>query len=590
MALKIRTVMTYPLTGAVDFAITFEYLARKFVTVTLIGKDRKELVLNQDFRFTTKTQITTTRAWTAADGYDSIEIRRYTSATDRLVDFADGSILRAYDLNIAQIQTLHVAEEARDLTADTIGVNNDGHLDARGRRIVNVANPVDDGDAVNLRSLKVWNDSALNSANRAKESAEEAKRQSDWAGRMRNEAEQFKNEANTHRGVAESAKDQAIAARDVANSAKDQASNSRNESLRFAEESNSYMGWSKKWAVNPVDVVIQDGEFSAKHWQHYSKVEADRSKNEADRATNEANKLGSMNALAAAIEKVDGIRVFWKGEQHLDGRLYMTSNGFDCGQYQQFFGGVPGRYSVMEWGDKDGWHLYSERQTEGGTPTLSLRGHMSAGGDIRSAGNQYANNLFQHDREQHWPGRGAFANQYADKAAPFTKTGRFQAPNGYGEYYPILKGTVETQGHGYGTVATFGMLTSGNGRFANGCIHVIGDNGTNGLWQFDPNNGAFHSRGDVKVGDGGIIYQNGDIWGTVWGNRPLTQWLGDQTVNHIAMGGRNDSPVWNAYGIGDGDGKVITGVVNGNADGAIDTIQWRVMQYVRNNGQRFNIY
>lgn len=312
MALKIRTVMTYPLTGAVDFAITFEYLARKFVTVTLIGKDRKELVLNQDYRFTTKTQITTTRTWTAADGYDSIEIRRYTSATDRLVDFADGSILRAYDLNIAQIQTLHVAEEARDLTADTIGVNNDGHLDARGRRIVNVANPVDDGDAVNLRSLKVWNDSALNSANRAKESAEEAKRQSDWAGRMRNEAEQFKNEAGQHRNVTESAKDQSIAAKNQSEAARDLAAGSRNESLRFAEESNSYMGWSKKWAVNPVDVVVQDVEYSAKHWQHYSKVEADKAKREADRAKAEADKLGNMNALAESIETVQDGSVFWK--------------------------------------------------------------------------------------------------------------------------------------------------------------------------------------------------------------------------------------------------------------------------------------
>lgn len=312
MALKIRTVMTYPLTGAVDFAITFEYLARKFVTVTLIGKDRKELVLNQDYRFTTKTQITTTRTWTAADGYDSIEIRRYTSATDRLVDFADGSILRAYDLNIAQIQTLHVAEEARDLTADTIGVNNDGHLDARGRRIVNVANPVDDGDAVNLRSLKVWNDSALNSANKAKASEEEAKRQSDWAGRMRNEAEGFRNDANQHRVAAESAKDQSITAKNQAESARDLALGSRDEALGFSQESNQYMSLAKQWAANPVDVIAADGEYSAKHWQHYSKVQADRARVQADRAEIEANKLGDMNVLAGAISTVYEGSVYWK--------------------------------------------------------------------------------------------------------------------------------------------------------------------------------------------------------------------------------------------------------------------------------------
>lgn len=588
MANKISTVRTYPLNGAVDFTITFEYLARKFVKVTLIGKDRKELVLNQDYRFTTKTQITTSRAWTDADGYQMIEIRRFTSASDRLVDFADGSILRAYDLNISQIQTLHVAEEARDLTADTIGVNNDGHLDARGRRIVNVANPVEDGDAVNLRSIKQWNDSALNSANKAKASEEESKRQADLAGRMRNEAEGFRNEAGQHRNVAESAKDQSIAAKNKSEDARDLAASSRNESLRFSEESNQYMGWAKKWAINPVDVVVQDGEYSAKHWQHYSKVEADRSESEADRATTEANKLGNMNALAAAIDKVDGTRVFWKGEQHLNKRLYMTSNGFDIGQYQQFFGNAPNRYSVMEWGDKDGWHLYSERQTEGGAPTLNLRGHMSAGGDIRSSGNQYTNNMFIQNREQHWDGAGGFGHQFSSPFAPFVKNGRFDAPDGNSFYAPIIKGIIRTATHGYDTALSFGALTSGTGRFANACIHAIGDNGTNGLWQFDPNNKSFRSEGDGFFGST-VIYRDGNIGGPTWGST-LYEWLRDNTVNHIAMGGVNTTSIWGTYGVGDGDGKVVTGVRNGNADGVIDDVQWRVMQYVRNNGQRFNIY
>lgn len=149
-----KTVKTYDLNGTLkDFPITFEYLARKFITVTLIGTDRRELILNTDFRFSTPTQITTLRAaaWGPADNYELIEIRRLTSATDRLVDFADGSILRAFDLNTSQIQSLHIAEEARDLTADTIGVNDEGNLDARAKRIVNVADPVDPGDAVTLR-------------------------------------------------------------------------------------------------------------------------------------------------------------------------------------------------------------------------------------------------------------------------------------------------------------------------------------------------------------------------------------------------------------------------------------------------------
>ena len=173
--MAITTVYTYPLNGSArDFSIPFEYLARRFVSVTLIGTDRKELSITTDFRFTSKTSIQTTKAWSQADGYELIEIRRNTSVSDRLVDFADGSILRAYELNIAQIQTMHIAEEARNLVADTIGVNNDGMLDARARRIVNVADAVEPGDTVTLRQEQAWAQSTLSNANRAQTEADRA--------------------------------------------------------------------------------------------------------------------------------------------------------------------------------------------------------------------------------------------------------------------------------------------------------------------------------------------------------------------------------------------------------------------------------
>ncbi|BBA26460.1 tail fiber protein [Pectobacterium phage PPWS4] len=154
MANVIKTVVTYNLNGSRDFAVPFEYLARKFVKVTLIGQDRRELDITTDFRFSTKTTITTTRTWGAADGYSLIEIRRFTSVSDRLVDFQDGSILRANDLNVAQVQAIHIAEEARDLTVDTIGVDANGDLDARGRRIVNLLAGTSVLDAANVSQIE----------------------------------------------------------------------------------------------------------------------------------------------------------------------------------------------------------------------------------------------------------------------------------------------------------------------------------------------------------------------------------------------------------------------------------------------------
>lgn len=565
MANVIKTVITYPLNGTTkDFNIPFEYLARKFVRVTLIGVDRKVLTLNTDYRFATKTAISTTQAWGPAQGYHQIEIRRYTSATERLVDFTDGSILRAYDLNIAQIQTMHVAEEARDLTADTIGVNNDGHLDARGRRIVNVANAVEDGDAVSFGQLKSMNQNAWDSQN--------------LAAQYRNEAQVFRNEAETFKNLAEGFKNQTAADRSAAATSANDADASATDAIN------------SKNAAAASQIAAKTSETNAANSANTAKVEADRSTREADRAKSEADKLGNWNQLAGAVDRVDGTKVFWKGEQHSNGRLYLSSDGFNIGQYQQFFGNSPDRYSVMEWGDKDGWHLYSQRQTEGGTPTLHLSGNMLAARDVRAMERVYANGGFQMDREDYWPGKGTFGTQYTDRSAPFLKVGRFNAPNGRSEYYPIIKAFVATQDHGYGTAASFGMLTSGDGNFARGCIHVIGDNGTHGLWEFNPNDGGFTTRGDVHVGAGGIVYQNGDIYGTVWGNRPLTQWLYNETINRIEMSEVNIAGLWRAGGIRDGGGKVITGIVNVNNNDYVDECHWRVMQYVRNNGQRFNIY
>mgnify|MGYP002656414104 CR=1 FL=1 len=167
--MAITTIYTYPLDGSTqDFQVPFEYLARRFVAVTLIGQDRKELVLTTDFRFTSKAYLRTNVAWGPANGYERIEIRRNTSATDRLVDFSDGSILRASELNISQVQTLHVAEEARNMVADTISENSDGDLDARGRRIANLADATEPGHAVTLRQQVAWAESALGSKDSAK--------------------------------------------------------------------------------------------------------------------------------------------------------------------------------------------------------------------------------------------------------------------------------------------------------------------------------------------------------------------------------------------------------------------------------------
>lgn len=288
MANVIKTVITYPLNGSTrDFQIPFEYLARKFVQVTLIGRDRKSLVNIQDYRFTSKTQITTNKTWGVGDGYELIELRRFTSATDRLVDFADGSILRAYDLNVSQIQTLHVAEEARDLTADTIGVNNEGHLDARGRRIVNVADPVNALDAVNLKTIKEWNDGAYQSYVKAKAEAEKAARSA--AAAKTSETNSYSH--MTQAGISE----QRAKASEVA------AAGSQSAAANSAADAANYAGSASSSAQQATDA------------KDYTKQQADRSYNEAERAKGYADSMGNAIEIGEVITNFDGNFVRWKG-------------------------------------------------------------------------------------------------------------------------------------------------------------------------------------------------------------------------------------------------------------------------------------
>ena len=109
--------LTSPITivkleGQDEFVIPFEYLTRRFVVLTLIGSDRKQLTVNADYRWVTKTKIRLLNP--SPVGYDRLEIRRVTSATERVVNFLDGAILRATDLNASQLQAIHIAEEGRE--------------------------------------------------------------------------------------------------------------------------------------------------------------------------------------------------------------------------------------------------------------------------------------------------------------------------------------------------------------------------------------------------------------------------------------------------------------------------------------------
>jgi hypothetical protein len=132
-----------------DFTIPFDYLKKSFVTVrlgagtTLTGGDYGDT--GSDYYFLDKTTI---RLKVAPASGKSLTIRRYTSATERVVTFKDASILKATDLDTSQLQAFHIAEEGRDILEDSLSVNREGNWDAKNKRIVNLADPVNPQDAL----------------------------------------------------------------------------------------------------------------------------------------------------------------------------------------------------------------------------------------------------------------------------------------------------------------------------------------------------------------------------------------------------------------------------------------------------------
>lgn len=166
------TIAYYTGDGATtDFTVPFDYLAKKFVRVSLnvtVLKGGDYGDTSKDYYFLDKTKV---RLKVPPQVGELLTIRRYTSATDRVVSFKDASVLKATDLDVSAVQTVHIAEEARDIINDALIVNKEGNWDAKGHRIVNVGKPIGDNDAV---SFKVYKDDAMG-AYQSKRKAEAAR-------------------------------------------------------------------------------------------------------------------------------------------------------------------------------------------------------------------------------------------------------------------------------------------------------------------------------------------------------------------------------------------------------------------------------
>lgn len=126
------------------FAIPFTYTATSEISVTVDGVAQTGLT----FPSASSVQLTSPPATGTL-----VQVRRATDLSARAVDYVSGSVLTEEDLDNANIQVFHAAQEAIDTSNDGITLGSDDKWDAQSKVIKNVADPVANTDAVNKQFI-----------------------------------------------------------------------------------------------------------------------------------------------------------------------------------------------------------------------------------------------------------------------------------------------------------------------------------------------------------------------------------------------------------------------------------------------------
>lgn len=200
--------------GKSAYNFPFPYLSKQFVKVRVDHANASTLLeYNRDYTIEGQT-LTLTPVHPFVSGA-TLCIYRQTP-TGSLVDFSDGSLLLASEMDRLSTQLLHVEEENSDLIASTgMFADDDNSWQGQGRRIKNLSDPVDAHDAVTLSHLdKVGvarREEIEAVAARAEQAVSTAEQHRDKANEARNIAETMKNAAEKAARDANSSEASAIA-------------------------------------------------------------------------------------------------------------------------------------------------------------------------------------------------------------------------------------------------------------------------------------------------------------------------------------------------------------------------------------------
>ena len=268
IAIKLATSITYTADGSqTNFSVPFDYLRPSFVHVFVNDAEVSE-------GFTISNRMVMFDSAPAKDAV--VRIYRNTPTT-RLVSWADASILKAIDMTIAEVQQLHILEEASDWskTNSIVLDEESGVWQGRKCRVSNVADPTEAQDVVTknylentedsfvqrMNAIKTQTeqfantagnskDSAYKSAQSASISAASAAESTKLAEGYKNIAETAKSDASLYAANAKTSADNAGASKEAAQSAATTASNFASDARNSAGEAKSYRDAASIYATN----------------------------------------------------------------------------------------------------------------------------------------------------------------------------------------------------------------------------------------------------------------------------------------------------------------------------------------------------
>lgn len=328
IAIKLATSITYTADGSqTNFSIPFDYLRPSFVHVSVNDAEVSE-------GFTISNRMVMFDSAPAKDAV--VHIYRNTPTT-RLVSWADASILKAIDMTIAEVQQLHILEEANDWskTHSIVFDEERGVWQGRNYRVSNVSDPTEAQDVVTknylentedsfvqrMNAIKTQTeqfantagnskDSAYKSAQSASVSAASAAESAKLAEGYKNIAETAKSDASLYAANAKTSADNASASKEAAQSAATTASNfasaarnSANEAQTYRNNAKTYMDNAKNYSENVnvfVPSVSTEGVLS---WTNKAGLTNPASVNikgaKGDTGTAASIKIGSVTTGAA---------------------------------------------------------------------------------------------------------------------------------------------------------------------------------------------------------------------------------------------------------------------------------------------------